>query len=318
MKLDCLRDLPDDEKDGAIAFMKLMNDYDPESLDLAEPKDFCVRDREFIDRLKWLAGIDESIIGRVLLVRKKLLRITAGIETPIPLVQRDADTIAETAWKGFYDTGLNIHGLNFTDLDLSGGFIFGDYIGTNTIINGECNENNLLVKGRYAREGRQIKGRHHCKGIRVLGQMIENSLAPMDVVFSDPPKAKQTLRAGSPVTGPVKAGGEELEEEDFEIEVVQSARGKAKTPSAKLPGDAKLPHFTSGASAHSRPRVSKNPTGPAVKPGTKPPPKPVQSQQAKGKGRTSLVPKGRSLRPRSGSVKPKTDDIDGEWSKEKE
>jgi hypothetical protein len=314
MKLEFLRDLPDDEKEGAIAFMDLMNGLDPKSLALANIRDFCARDKEFIDRLKWLAGVDESIVGRVILVRKKLLRVTESAEAPIPLVQRDADTISETAWKGFYDTGLYIRGLNFSDLDLSGGFIYGDYVCANAVINGECNEADLFIKGRYMREGRQIKGKYKSRGLKVLGQQIENSLQPTDVVFSEPPKRKETLRAGFPAPQPVTKSTDEPTEDDFEIKEVPAAQRPRRTVPVEMPRDAKLPKFPSQPAGRSRLRLSKPPQNPIPKTGAKPPPKPVQGPQPKIKARTSMSPRVRSVRPRSQSVQPKTNDIDGDWS----
>jgi hypothetical protein len=210
MGLEFLDDLPKKQRAGAINLVSLLDDLTPESLAEADPQDFYPRDRHFLDRLRWLANVDPQILTRVRLVREKLLAIhRKTTDDPVPLVQRDADTITETAWTSFYDTGLYIPSLTFSTLDLSCGFIGGDFNCKDVTVNGNIDFRGLVVTGEYDHEGLKVKGFKRTTGLSVLGKdepisldvddidIVSRSLPPPAKV---PAEAKQALSATQPKT----------------------------------------------------------------------------------------------------------------------
>jgi hypothetical protein len=286
MGLEFLDKVPQPQRAGAINYTSLLNNLSLKALREADPQDFYPRDRRFLERLRWLGGIDPQILVRVRLLREKLLAIQANTDDPVPLVGRDIDTIIETVMTSFYDTGLDISGLTCSTLDLDTGFIGGDLICKNTVVRGDLNCRGLVVTGDFISTGLEVSGVRNTAWMHVLGKNEEDELSEDDLVV-----ISQSLPPPPPVPSELQ---------------------KPATPKRGT---------SPKTAAASSPKRSVRPQGRPARELPQPPPKPARGTPATSKTR-SLRPskaqataKTRSMRPQSATSRAiRTSEIDAGWS----
>ena len=236
MSLAIIRYLNASEQEPALNLVRLLSDLTPESVHAADKNDFCDRDREFVDRLKYLTRAEPAILSRIRLTRAKALR-------GLPVLSHEwEELILCLNLKGFYDSGLDISYATFHgDVDLRGAVVGGDYDASHCTVLGDCNEQKLLVLGSIIEDGRIVRGEHligaqmrlddhsvprsipqpeityevdlseledearvTSSGNRIsLGMKVEVDLTGLELVGAPPDSAdgKRTFRGSGPATG---------------------------------------------------------------------------------------------------------------------
>src|SRR5512142_1957115 len=195
-------------------FVQLVDNLTVEALNAVDVDALPTRDRTYVRRLRILAEEDPTLIQRQRLVWLKLRR---GIR----LLEGEARELLEVlGCRGFYFSGLNLDGMTFCTLDLSGGLIVGDYSCQYTRVRGQCDERDLVVVGHCFIQHRQLEGSSVADGFRVIDHPDGSHAANPPGVHrpSDCPRPSEPFGSDEQSIGDSRgapAGIEELSEDDI-------------------------------------------------------------------------------------------------------
>jgi hypothetical protein len=195
-------------------FVRLVDNLTVEALNAVDVDALPARDRSYVRRVRILATEDADLVQRQRVVWLKLRR---GIR----LLEGEARELLEVlGCRGFYFCGLNLDGMVFCTLDLSGGMIVGDYSCQYTRVRGPCDERDLVVVGHYLSQHRRLDGSLATEGLRVLAHTAASQAAgtrdPASLGASARPGATHSQDTHAPGrSNDAAVGVEELSEADI-------------------------------------------------------------------------------------------------------